>query len=230
MSLNYCCLISRYDKIIMAESNFKEVSFSKLIIPTINTMIKGSLLDFIELEDNKMITYFRTKKILFACVSQGVDGKERPKRFMEIFINLVNSEYASLDDLLIKFPKITRNCANEIFEKKFNKILGDFDTGINSRGLIGKIQHDVDEIKKDLNKNIKTMIENNNDLDHLLLVSQNINKNAEEYKENAVVLEYETRCLKPWMIYVLIILIVLSLVYLVFALARCGDLHIICDR
>jgi hypothetical protein len=230
MSLDYCCLIAKKEKVIIAESNFKQASYSKLIMPTINTMIKGALLDFIELEDSKLITYFKAKRILFVCVSRGVDGKERPKRFMENFINLVNSEYGTIDNLFNDFPKITRNCANEKFETKFNKILDDFDTGLNSRGMIGKIQSDLDEIKKDLNKNIKTMLDNNNDLDHLLLVSKNINKTAEEYKEDAKVLEYETRCIKPWMIYVLIILIVLGLVYLVFALARCGDLHIFCER
>jgi hypothetical protein len=231
MSVEYCCLIAKKEKVIISESNYKDnPSYSKRILPTVPTMISGHMMDFIEIEMEKAISYFRTKRIVFVCVQSAKVGKEKPKRFLEQMVILINNEYGNINGMLDSIPKISKNCLQDRLEDKFNKLLDDFDTGLyNNRGSIATMNADISEMKLDLNNQIKIILDNNNNLNELLVVSQKIQTNAEDFKANAKVLEYETRCFKPWMVYTIIVLTVAFIVFIIFALVKCGNLSIACN-
>ena len=67
-------------------------------------------------------------------------------------------------------------------------------------------------------------------LEALLETSKKINEEAKDYKENTATLEYETRCLKPWMIITGVFILIIFIAYVVLSLWRCGNFNIFCSK
>jgi hypothetical protein len=81
-----------------------------------------------------------------------------------------------------------------------------------------------------MNQNIKNMLKENDNLDELLIKSKKLESEAIVMSQEAKEMEMQTRCLRPWMAYSLIFLLVCSIIYVIFALVKCGGLKIICDK
>ena len=134
-------------------------------------------------------------------------------------------------DTIIPTDSVGKLCLQSKFDIKLNKIIEDFDTGIyGNKELINGMNEDLDEIKHEMGKNIKNMVANQTELDEMLLVSKNINLKAVEYRDDAKTLERNTRCCKPWMIILLIVILASFIVYCIFAIYLCGSLSVSCER
>jgi hypothetical protein len=229
MSITYCSLIAKSEKILLAESTMSE-SFDSRIKGLIGTILKKNVCDTIEIEGENLVTYLRTKKVIFCCVAPTKHGEERPRRFIEQFAGMVIKEFESIDNIVPQgnFGKLALQAKLEV---KFNTFLGSFDTGMyKNKDIIIGMSKDLDEMKQAMGISIKKMVNNKDELEEMLIVSKKITHKAEEYKEGAKELEYETRCIKPWMVYLLVVIVVLFIVYTAFALYYCGAMTLFCEK
>ena len=71
---------------------------------------------------------------------------------------------------------------------------------------------------------INQVVAKSDDLNELLVKCEKINVDALEMKNNAIVLEKETRCMKPWMWVVLVIGIIGFVAYCCLAITICKTL------
>jgi hypothetical protein len=226
MPITYCSLIAKNEKVLLCESTVNE-SMDRRVHLLIDHMVKGKSSDGIEIENGYVVAYSRTKRLIFTCIALK-DENTRIKRCMEQLVNEMIKEFGSFDQMIPK--EIHRLCLQSRTELKINKIIDDVNTSLyDNKGLITGMNSDMQEIKHDMQENIKNIVKNNEDLDQLLLTSQKIKSHAIDYKDNAHQLEVQTRCLKPWMVYVLISALVLLIVYTVFALVRCGSMSLFCE-
>ena len=229
MTIFYCSLYSRTNQILLCEST-KTSSFHKRIKGLFSVILKNGQEDTIEIENGELVTYLRTKKIIFICISNLSIGKQKPIRFIQNLAKGVIKDNNGLDMLTDK-DSIKKMCLQEKYETFLNNFLDDYDTGINNNNeLISNMTNDLNEMKKELNTTIMNVINNKEGLDELLLVSKDIKTNAKEYKQNAKELEVQTRCCKPWMIILSIVLLILFIVYTIFALYLCGSMSLFCEK
>jgi hypothetical protein len=92
----------------------------------------------------------------------------------------------------------------------------------NKNKLIEIINNDVNDLKATTKKNIMEVIKNQDDLNELLIKSNNIKTNAFEYKENATELKKETK--KALLIWSLIVgILVFIVVWVICSLVLCGN-------
>ena len=87
---------------------------------------------------------------------------------------------------------------------------------------------DIDTIKTELNASIKKIVISKENIDGMLETSKKLTLDAQEYKQEAIVVHNETKCIKPWMIYFLIVILVLFVTYTVFAFYLCGNFSVLC--
>ncbi len=230
MSITYCSLYAKKEKILLAESTTTE-SFHSRIKSLLNSILNDKeILNIIEIEGENIVTFLKSKKVVFICVSKSSHGHERPQRFIESFATMCVKEFGTVDQII---PEGGANhlCHQLKLNIKFNKHLDNYDTGVYSnKQLISEMNKDLQDIKHDLSQGIKKMVGNNDELEQMLVISKNITVKAEEYKEEAKVLEVQTRCFKPWMGITLIIMLVLLIVYFIFSLYLCGSLTVFCER
>jgi hypothetical protein len=230
MSITYCSLYSKKDKVLLAESTSNDSFHSRVKNLLASIVSDKEILNFKEIEGENLVTSLKTKKIIFICVSKEPYERNRPKRFMESFAGMVIKIYGNVDNII---PETGCNhlCLQNNLSLNFNQHLDSFDTGVyKDRNVINEMNKDLSDIKQDLSQNIKKLLSNSEDLDQMLLVSKKISSNAVEYREEAKVLEMETRCFKPWMGIVLVILLVLFMVYIIFSLYLCGSFTVFCER
>jgi hypothetical protein len=229
MSILYCSVIAKNEKILLAESTVTE-SFNNRLKSLYNQIIKKNICDTIEIENGQLVTFLKTKKIIFTCISPVKYGEDRPRRFIEQFAAMIIKDSGGVE-MIIPNEKISKLCLQSKFDEKLNKLIQDFDTGMyGSKELINEMQNDMNDIKQEMGKNIKKMVANQTELDEMLLVSQKIKTKAKDYKEDAKTLERETRCCKPWMIIFSIIILVSFIVYSIFVLYLCGSLSVTCEK
>ena len=100
MPISYCCMIANATKILLAEypqasggNNWMRVSI------LLTKLQKGAYMDHINIENNQMVTYVRTKHIIFTCFSVEND-KESMQTFMENLIKTLKSQYIKLETLI----------------------------------------------------------------------------------------------------------------------------------
>lgn len=229
MSIKYCSLIAKVEKVVLVESTVTE-SYDYRIKPLVPTILKKNVCDIIEIEGDMLVTYLRTKKVIFICVSESKHGDERPRRFIEQFAAMVIKEFDGIDNIL-PTDGVGKLALQAKLDLKFNNLLANFDTGMyKNKDLISGMNKDLEDIKHDIGDSIKKIVGDKDNLDEMLLTSKKIVAKAEEYKDDAHILEKETRCLKPWMIYLMIIFIVLITVYTCFSFYLCGNLSLFCER
>jgi len=231
MVITYCSIITKNEKILLAESTLSE-SFDPRIKTLLPNIIKKNVYDHIEIEGKLQVTFLRTKKIIFICVSPTSEGDEKVRKFIEQFTSMIISEYES-EDNIIPVGNFRRLALQNSLEKKINNFLTSYSTNIytvHSKSKINEMSQDMEEMKNTLGAAVKKMCNNQEELDEMLLTSKKLVVKAEVYKEEAKEIEYETRCIKPWMLYTMIVLFVLFTVYTAFAVYLCGSLSIFCDR
>lgn len=238
MPIVYCGLFSRQGQIVLAESTYTK-SYSSRIGSLINSMYKKentSPIGSIEIEDNEMVTYCRTKFLVFVCISpKDDDGEAKSKQFLqERLIPGIMNEFNRDTDSIVNPSKKGDALTTLIHQSRLSKLLNtevaNTDTGIRKNPKIKQLDESLNMIKSDLKETIGKQLQDNDNLESLLQTSEKISKEAVEYKENAKELEYQTRCIKPWMIITSVIIVVLIIVYIVFSLLRCGDLNIFCKN
>lgn len=230
MPILYCSLICKNDKILLAESK-KSESFNKRIKSLFKKMLVGNVGDVIEIEDEKIVTYLRTKHTIFICVSSNKTSSDRPKRFLKRFLEIIIAEFKSLENIIPKNTSVTKFILQERLENKLNSLIEEFDTEIvKSTETIINITKDMNDIKVNMNTNVKKIVENDNDLNELLVSSKKLNVNSTEFKNASKNLEKETRCIKPCVLYLLMVTIIMIIVYLIFGFYFCGSATIFCER
>lgn len=229
MSIIYCSIYANKEKLILAESTTCE-SFHVRIKRLLSSILSDKeTLSSREIEGGHLVVALKTKKIIFMCVSKGSHSNDRIQRFLKSFIELINKQFGTLDSV-IQEP-LKNLCLQKQLNTNLNKLLESYDTGVyKDKAMIDEINKDLSDIKQDLSKGIRNMVNSAGDLDELLLISQNLNIQAVEYKEDAVILEKETRCFKPWMGITLIVILVIIIVYIIFSLYLCGSLTLFCER
>ncbi len=229
MSITYCSLIAISSHILLSEST-KSESYNKRIKNLFSKILKKNICDTIEIEGDQIVTFLRTKKILFICVSDIKQGEERPRRFIEKLATMVIKEFDGIDNI-IPLEHVNHLCLHTKLESKLNHILEDYETGLyTNKEHITNINKDLEEMKQNMNSNIKKLVSNTNELDELLIITKKINDKAHDYKENAKELELQTRCIKPWMVILFIVIMVSFVVYTIFALYLCGNMSLFCEK
>jgi len=179
-------------------------------------------------DDDILVTYYAYPTILFVCVSKDQDGKDRPCRFIERMITTTLNLFDNKVDNIIG-GDVHRLCHQSSLSSLFNRLLSDTDTGIYvNKKAVKKIDMDLSYIKRDVNSTIQKLLADSEDLEVLKEKSSTINTKAREYEENAKELEYQTRCIKPWMWITGIVIVVLFIAYTIVALVRCGNMNAFC--
>ncbi len=229
MSINYCCLIAKKEKILLAESTGSTSSWTRINLLLQSITKNQAKSGQIEIENEQMLTYAKSKDLIFICRTTTNQGTDRPSRFLEELINLLKAEFGTLDNII----NLATNtlCLQRRLGGRFDGLIKDFETNINiNKELFKDVNNELDEIKSTMNKNIKNMLKENDCLDELLIKSKKLEAEAIVIENEAKVLEQQTRCLKPWMAYTLIFLLVCGIIYVILALVRCGNLSITCNN
>ena len=230
MSIIYCAVIEKTNKMIIAESKTQE-PFYKRIKSLINKMLVGNVGDVIEIEDEKLVTYIRTKHTIFVCVSYGKYTTDRSKRFLKKFLELMIAEFKSLDSIIPANVTITKLFLQERLEMKLNTLIEEFDNDISkSMDNIIEINKDVNDIKLNMNLNFQRLASTDSNLNEMLISSKKLNETSAFLRAESKNLERETRCLKPWIMYLMGFIVIILIVYFIFSFYVCGSPSIFCER
>ena len=230
MSINYCCIIAKKEKILLAESTTSVSSWSRITMLFQNIIHGKTNTGQVEIENDEILTYAKAKEIVLICRSEVKLGEEKPGRFLESFISLLKTEFGTLDYIIDKNKPMNTNCLQKRLGFKLDTLLKDFETGLLvNKHVLKDMNHEMEGLKTTMNQNIKNMLKENDNLDELLIKSKKLENDAAIMKQEAVDLELNTRCLRPWMAYSLIFLLVCSIVYVIFAIVKCGSLKIVCE-
>lgn len=225
MSILYCSLVLTKENIKVAQSS--KGSFYDMQIRNNMTQIKeGSVNDRINFDD-KIITYTRSKEIIFIAISLAKYGENLGRRFIEHLINRI-VDLGNIKEMLSQV-KLKELCLQTKLEPVIDECMSKFNSDDNMR--IREIQSDVDEIKLDLKKGLTNLRTNIEDLDELDKQAKKIKLLGKEVRDDAKKAKENSRCCKPWMVITIIIASVilgLVLIYGVISLIRCGDLNIAC--
>lgn len=235
MSILYCALIHNKQKKKLAESSVGKI-FQMQVQNLLPQLFKNSVNDRIEFEDY-FLTYTRSKEIIYLCVSPKKIGEERPRLFIELLINKLNSKNFDIsNETEADGAKSLKELALQgKLQHPIDLEITNFNTGLeNSGSMVKEIQKEIDETKKILNKGIKNQVGNMKDLEQgLLKTSENIAVGAEVFKKNSKKAKAETRfCCKPWVIRLTIVtsvILLLFLAYVIVALIRCNSINAFCS-
>jgi len=234
MPVIYCGLFYKQGPIVLAESTLTK-SYSQRILNLIHSIYKGDskTIDRIEIENDEIVIFCRLKTIVFICVSPSDEDKKTIGFMQNTFIPKIMTEFnKNIEN--ITTPKEGEQITNLYHQNRLQKLLNteldNLDTGILQNKTLSKITKEMETIKNDLKTGIKNQLKETENLESLLVTSNKLNEQALEYKDNSEKLEYETRCIKPWMIITGIVILILFIVYVVISLWRCGNLNIFCSK
>ena len=234
MSIIYCCLILNKEQIKIAESSTNTL-FDMQIKSLLPQIFKNTVNDRIEF-DSYLLTYTRSKEVIYICVSPKKLGDEKPRYFLELLIKKLNSKDIGL------YEEIERRKENKTLGL-IKKLQGPIDNQINyfnsgfedANDSIINIQKDVDEIKRDMRLNTAKQIEGMMNLkENLLTTSDNLKVQAKIFQKNSNETKKWTRfCCKPTVQKYLIItgiILTVFLIYYVIAKVRCDSFNAFCSK
>jgi hypothetical protein len=203
MPISYCCLVSNATKILLADypQGFNESNWMR--ISNLLTKIQnGPYTDDFKIENSQMVTYVRTKHVIFTCISVE-NTKDSIQVFLEKLIKKTKSEFVKLERL-ISSSSLVKRCQQE------------------------KIYPLLDELITEMNKEIH---EKSITLDKILLYDQE-NKNEQLIPKmnhtTSSKLERSDNSMKKnkiWRIIIVClgIVVMLGVVYGVCSYSRCGN-------
>jgi len=223
MSILYCAILTKNDSILLAEST-TGISYLLRLSSYIKDILKAAATGKIIMEKDTAIHYIRAKNVIFAVLTNISIEEDKPIRFMEYLVDITLSEFKTFENITNVSGKIIKYQHQQRLVDRLNKLVRSFDTHLYDKKKVEGIQLDIDETKKYLKIGIKKALQNNDDLGEFLIKTENIERKAEEFENNAGVLRDENRCIKPWMIFVAV-LAVLILAYLIVALVRCNSIY-----
>ena len=96
MTITYCCVIAKASKILLAE--YPKASGGSNWMRASNLLTKlqnGAYMDYINIEDNQMVTYVRTKHIIITCFSVE-NEKESMRVFLDELIRTLKNQFIKL--------------------------------------------------------------------------------------------------------------------------------------
>jgi hypothetical protein len=240
MNVEYACIMTKSDQLLLAQST-SFPSQEKRINKLLPTIMKGDITNVMEIENDRDVVYVKTKKLIFICVSHKLIP-EKTKMFMEQFISSTIKEFSGLDNIL-NMPSSNRLCLQNRLGTKINDLIFEANNGVyknKTKSMIYEMNSGMLEIKKELQTNIKRMTQNEVNLKELLLSSKKIQEDAEEHKQLAEEVVIATKNLDPiplctksirnCVIYIFISAVILFAVYTIFAIYRCGNMNLFCDK
>ena len=175
MTITYCCVIAKASKILLAE--YPKASGGSNWMRASNLLTKlqnGAYMDYINIEDNQMVTYVRTKHIIITCFSVE-NEKESMRVFLDELIWTLKKQFIKLEKListvvLAKFCQQT-NLYPILIEsiEKFNR-LSDEKSISNEKILIEETENKNEILIK--NQTIDKLVhKKSHDYSRLILIS-----------------------------------------------------------
>jgi len=223
MNVLYCAVIGIPDRLLLAETKNTEDYYEHLVSPLINKIIKSaSVLDSYEIENQKFLNFVKHKnKIILLCVSNDHINSEKYKTFFIRFKDILVNTYGSIEKTYPEQPFDL--CLQEQLNPALEKFMKEYESIVyTNKNLLKDMNNDLDIIKADMNKMISNVMKNEDDLKDLELKAKLINNEAKVFQENAEVLEYETRCMKPWQWVLLAVFTVCFIAWVCWCETRCG--------
>ena len=223
MNVVYCAVIGILDSILLADTKNTQNYYEKLVSPLINKIIKSaSILDSYEIENQKFINFVKhKKKIILLCISNDHINSEKYKTFFIRYKDIIINAYGSIEKACPQKPYDL--CLQEVLNPPLEKFMKEYESVVyTNKNIINEMNNDFIMIKADMNKMINNVIKDGDDLKDLELKAMLINNEAKVFHGNAEKLEYETRCIKPWMWVLLGVFIVLFIGWVCWCETRCG--------
>lgn len=204
MPISYCCLVSNATKILLAdypqgcnESNWMRIS-------NLLTKIQvGPYTDDFKIENSQIVTYLRTKHVIFTCISVE-NTKESIKIFLEKLYKSTKLKFNKLERL-ISSRSLTKRCQQEILYPLLDELISDMNKEIHEKSIT------LDKIllydQENRNENLIPMMNHT--------TNTKLERSDESVKKN-----------KIWRILIVCagILIVIAIVYGVCSFSRCGNI------
>jgi len=224
MNVVYCAVFGIPDRVLLAETINNQKYYENLVSPIINKIIKSnSIIDSYEIENEKFLNFVKHKhKIILLCISNDHINSEKYKTFFIRFKDILINAYGSIEKTYPSQP--SELCLQETLNQPLEKFMKEYESVVyTNKNLIKNMNSDLDIIKADMNKMIHNVVKDVDDLKDLELKAMLINQEAQVFHENSQKLEYETRCMKPWMWVLLAISIILIIAWICWCETRCGQ-------
>lgn len=134
MPISYCCLVSNATKILLADypQGFNESNWMR--ISNLLTKIQnGPYTDDFKIENSQMVTYVRTKHIIFTCISVE-NTKDSIHVFLEKLIRNIKSEFIKLERL-ISSTSLAKRCQQEKINPLLDELITEMNKEIHEKSL-----------------------------------------------------------------------------------------------
>jgi hypothetical protein len=234
MSILYCCLILNKEQIKIAESS-SDTQFNMQIKSLLPQIFKNTVNDRIEFE-SYLLTYTRSKEIIYICVSPKKVGEEKPRYFLDLLIKKLNSKDIELHETIeARKANKTLGLINKL-QGPINNQINYFNSGFeNANDSIINIQKDIDEINKDMRIKTAKQVEGMTNLkENLLTTTENLKHQAKFFQKNTNETKKWTRffCKPTVQKYFIVIGVILSLflIYYIIAKVRCDSFNAFCNK
>jgi len=225
MNIVYCAVVGTKDNVILADTSKNYDNYCDKVAHMLRSIISSkNVIESLEIENKQFINYVKHKsKIIILCISNENINSEKYKTFFVKFKDIIIKEFHSIERVVPTNPE--HLCLQDRLNPQLEKLMKDYENVLyRDKSLIKGINNDLDDIKLELNTAISKVVSKEGDLSHLLEKSNNINKEAFIMKQNAEKVEYETRCMKPWMWALLIMFIILFIAYICYCLTKCWSM------
>lgn len=233
MSILYCCLILNKEQIKIAESNSNSL-FNMQIKSLLPQIFKSTVNDRIEF-DSYLLTYTRSKEVIYICVSPKKVGDEKPRLFLESLIRKLNSKDIGLSEEIERRKESKTLGLIKKLQGPIDNQISYFNSGFEDRDQILEIQKDVDEIKREMRINTTKQVSGMAELkENLLKTTENLKGQAIDFQKNSNETKKWTRfCCKPIAkkyLTISLIILTLLLIYYIIAKIRCDSFNAFCSK
>jgi hypothetical protein len=203
MSINYSCIVSRGDKILLAEypsggSNWMRVN------NLLTKFYSGTSSGQIDIENDLVVNYIRTVHIILVSISKKINDNHKEKVFLQDIINAIKTEYESIENLL-KNVNVTKLC----FQKKIGPVLQKYMSEYQSENREDETFDRNDFSKENINN--EPLLKNN-----VTFETQTSPPNRNKCNSKCIIFTF------------LSIILILAIVYTVVSFLRCGNFIITC--
>ena len=215
MNIDYCCLVSKADKILLAEFPIGGSNWMR-IQNLLNKIYNGTSANQINIESDLLVNYFRTVPIIFICISRKSDFEGNEQIFLQKVINAMKNEYESLDKMMDNDILIKKFCFQEKVGIILKKLFVEFS----------------DEIEKNKANDIifnKNLFDSMKDplVDQSFMGSTQADFTVNSYENQ----QSESRkCTKKTtVVLILTVVSLLLMAYIIVSMMRCSNLNIFCE-
>jgi hypothetical protein len=222
MNVVYCAIIGIPDGVLLAETKNINNYYENLVSPLINKLIRTTnILDSYEIEENRYINFVKHKnKILLLCISKDNINSEKYKTFFTRFKDILLQNFGSIQKAYPENPSDL--CLQERLNPELENLIKAYGENLyTNKGMMSEMNHNLDVIKGDMSKMITKVVNDYDGLNDLELKAKLINNEAKIFQELSHKVEYESKCMKPWMWVLMIIFVILLIGWICFCLTRC---------